>query len=106
MIYYAHFYSHLKYGISVWGHMITNTQLAKLQKIQDDCLRLINNCNLTNPTTYKNLCILQVNKINFNLESSKMIYKSLKGDLPSILSEAINTDSNHQSLNKKHNYST
>ena len=34
------------------------------------------------------------------------MYKSLKGDLPAILSEAIRTDSNHQSLNKMHTYST
>ena len=60
MIYYAYFYSHLKYGILAWGHMASRSQLVKLQKLQDECLRLICGHNTTNPSVYKSLGILQV----------------------------------------------
>ena len=104
-IYYAHFYSNLKYGISIWGHMASNAQLNKLQKIQDDCIRLVLSTKNINDSLYKKLGVLQINKV-IQLESSKMMYKSLRGELPQVLTEALRTDSNHQSLNKKHNYST
>ena len=105
MIYCAHFYSHLKYGISIWGHMASNAQLTNLQKIQNDCVKIVSTTNNINHENHKKLGILQVKKIT-QLETSKMIYKSLKGELPKVITEAIKTDSIHQSLNKKHTYST
>ena len=42
MLYYAQIYSHLGYGISVWGSMITKEQLNKLSKIQRKAISLLN----------------------------------------------------------------
>ena len=33
LIYYAHFYSHLTYGCTIWGNMLRKEQLQKLQKL-------------------------------------------------------------------------
>ena len=99
-IYYAHFYSHLKYRIYIWGHMASKAQLSKLQKIQNECTKLITSTNNIASYTYKKLGILQVKQI-ICLETSKLMYKSLN-ELPKMLMEPITTDQNRQSLNKCH----
>ena len=105
IVYYAHIYSHLKYGIAIWGHMASKQQLTKLKKIQNEGLRLLTNTKHTDHSKYNALGILPLEKV-IQLESSKMMYKSLKGDLPPTLTKAIKTDPNHQSLNKTHTYLT
>ena len=42
-VYYAHIYSHLTYGILLWGNMASKTQLNRLQKIQNKCITAITN---------------------------------------------------------------
>ena len=45
-IYYAHIYSHLKYGVAIWGPMLNKGQLTKLKKIQNESMHLITNTKL------------------------------------------------------------
>ena len=40
-IYYAHVYSHLTYGLAIWGSMLLKTT-EKIRKIQHDCINIIN----------------------------------------------------------------
>ena len=42
MLYYAQFYSHLSYGISIWGCMIKKEQLNKISNLQRKAISLIN----------------------------------------------------------------
>ena len=41
LIYFAHIHSHMVYCLSIWGSMLSNTQIAKLQAVQDICINLI-----------------------------------------------------------------
>ena len=41
LIYYAQINSHLQYGILNWGNMLTVTQIDKLQKLQNKCIRIV-----------------------------------------------------------------
>ena len=41
-IYYAHVYSHLSYGLAIWGSMLTKRNKTKIKKIQLDCICIIN----------------------------------------------------------------
>ena len=41
-MYYAQFYSHLSYGISIWGCMIKKEQLNKIGNLQKKAISLIN----------------------------------------------------------------
>ena len=40
-IFYGHIHSNLKYGILLWGSMLTYSQFKRLQKIQDDAVHMI-----------------------------------------------------------------
>ena len=40
-VYYAHIYSHIMYGLSVWGTMISKTQQKRLYKLQSACIWII-----------------------------------------------------------------
>ena len=75
-VYYAHIYSHIKYGISVWGPMISKGQLTKLRKVQTDCVKLICRTNNVTNNTFVDLQLLSVKQIVI-LEMSKVMYKSL-----------------------------
>ena len=85
--------------------MASKAQLSKLQKIQHECIRVITSTNNTDSSMYKQLGMLQVKQI-ICLENSKLMFKSLRGDLPKMLTEAITTNQNCQSLNKSHTYLT
>ena len=40
-LYYAHVYSHIKYGITAWGSMSRRSQLSSIYGIQKSCIKLI-----------------------------------------------------------------
>ena len=40
-IYYGHFHSHLKYGILLWGSMLSQSQINRVQKLQDNAIQLL-----------------------------------------------------------------
>ena len=41
MLYYAQIFSHVNYGIGIWGNLANKQSIQKLQKIQNRCLGYI-----------------------------------------------------------------
>lgn len=103
LIYYAHIYSHLTYGINIWGGMVSKETLNKIQRAQNKCLFLVNNKH--DPGVQKNETFLSVANL-IRLEHLKLGYRMVKGTLPPKILSLLTTDQNNKSLKKIHCYST
>ena len=82
-LYYAHFYSHNKYGITVWGNMAKKSQLNNIYSIQKTCIKSI--CNQPKSSSILGLLkrhrLLKVEDL-VELELGKFGYKLGKNLLP------------------------
>ena len=103
-MYYAHIHSHLSYSILVWGSMLRSSNLKKLQKIQNACIKTMQpNIKLTEG--FRNLKILTVHEL-VDLELRKFFFKLINGMLPPKLTNCMLSDSRGQTLKKRHDYMT
>ena len=104
MLYYAQIYSHLKYGIVIWGPMVSNGIIRKLQNIQNDCLKQIfGKHDYLQQASAKG--ILNVQNL-IKLELLKMGYKVHKKELPLPVINCFLSDFEGRSLIKTHQYGT
>ena len=71
-IYYGRIYSHLKYGILLWGSMINQSQLKRLQKLQDKAMHLLDQFKDTN-SIYLDYKIPNLEKL-IRIEQQKFTY--------------------------------
>ena len=105
ILYYTQIQSHIAYALLVWGSMCSKQKLNKIQKLQNQCLRLISNRKHIDTHTFRNHKILTVEKL-IKLEICKTGYKLLKNDLPVRIIKNLTTDVNNKSLVRAHNYNT
>ena len=103
-IYYAHIYSHLNYGLILWGNMLKQCELNKLQKIQNKCFKLINGEDAT-PHNYHNQKMLRISEI-LKLTNAKHGHRIQHSHLPDHVLECGQLDECNHSLEKRHRYNT
>ena len=103
-IYFAQIHSILTYGIVIWGNMISQTQMNRLQKLQNQGIQLIDP---TKPLheIYANQNILTIDNI-VKLENSKIWFKYYHNLIPTRLHELMTEDSNEIQVIKQHDYNT
>ena len=84
ILYYAQFYSHLNYCISVWGPMVNNTTIKKLQSLQNSCVYYLTN---TYPSakSYMDMKLLTVSQM-IQLEKFRFVYKCINKTIPNPIS--------------------
>ena len=103
-MYYAFFNSHLVYGISSWGPMISAKLLRSLEVLQNKALRII--CNLKTRDSvrqrYKDLKILPLRDL-IKLELSKISYKYIDGSLSKRLTSLFEPQKHTHSTRYKMN---
>ena len=104
-LYYGHIYSHLSYCISTWGPMLQQSQIKKLQKLQNKCVNLIDTSSTCLLHKFKQHRILRVKEV-IALELAKIGYRLQKKDLPVRILETLETDPHSCSLKKSHQYET
>ena len=75
-IYHSFVSSHLQYCIKVWGPMLTNGMVNKLQTAQNNCIRSICNLKYNESVTGKHLSLKLLNIRNLiQLNVAKFMYK-------------------------------
>lgn len=108
MVYYAQIYSHIQYCVSIWGNMIAQQELQKLQRIQNKCIRLVSkrkNSPNNVQILFDNMRIINIGQL-IKLENSKLGYKVCHNSLPPTILDLIKKDSKGNTLNKTHKYAT
>ena len=103
-IYYGHIHSHLKYGILLWGSMLTQGQMKRLQKLQNEVIQLIDQKS-TLQMVYLEQKISNLEKL-IRLEQQKLGYCLVNNLLPKNLEKQITTDHKGSHLVKNHQYNT
>ena len=97
ILYFAQIYSHLTYGMSVWGPMTQKSVINKLRNIQLKCLRCIEKNKVHAFLSVMDLIILELTKFGWKLTNNQ---------LPKSLEQSTLTTHVGQTLNKMHKYST
>ena len=101
LIYHAHLQSHINYGLVIWGGMVNNETLNRIQRIQTKCLKYINK----KISYLHELQILNIKQL-VELEHAKLGYRLRNKLLPKKIMQIISTDSSKKSLEKMHGYNT
>lgn len=105
-LYFAHIYSHMTYGISVWGPHLNNTQINKICSEQKKALR---HCykqtyNIDYNSLFKTSKILMVGDI-IKVQISKVAHKLNNNSLPPNNAIFFNTNQmTHQYNTRNRNY--
>ena len=104
VLYYAQVHSNLSYCLSMWGNMITTTQLKKIVKIQNQCVATIDK-RLSVSDTYRKYQILTFEDM-ITHETNKLWYKQYLNLLPCPLSKNMKTDDTGLDLSKSYGDNT
>ena len=96
-VYFGHIHSHLNYGLTVWGSMLSASQLSDLQKAQVECINIVAGAH----NEFKQLHVLSVNQLIQN-SLCKMGHKVSHRYLPEPLLKIFNTHGGR----KVHRYPT
>ena len=103
-IYFAHIYSHLNYGLLLWGNMATKSQINQLQKVQNKCVSYIMNKKMLTMDFKSNKLLTIEDMIWIN--NAKMGHKLRHSQLPSRIVSLCQTDCRNCTLDKTHACST
>ena len=103
LVYCSHLESHIQYGILLWGNGANNTQINRIQKIQNKGLQYVTN--KSDAFNKKELQVLNITSMK-ELSNLKFGYRVLHNLLPSVTGKLCMFDSTNKIVSKQHNYDT
>ena len=100
-LYYSFFYSHLQYGVLLWGSSTTAENINRICVMQKKAIRIVTNSNYNDHTAplFKELNILNIDDI-IKVELAKYMYKFTNNILPLELTKFLKRG------NEIHGYAT
>ena len=104
VLYYVQIHSNLCYCLSMRGSMITNTNIKKIRKIQNQCIATLDK-RLSVNDIYKKYQILTFKEM-IKHETYKLWHKLRLKLLPCPLARNMKTDDTGLDLTKSHHYET
>ena len=104
LIYHSHILSHIINGLLLWGNMVDNTTLNKIQKCLNRCYTLIKHQQST-PQNLKRDEYLSIYDL-LKVENCKLVFKHKHKLLPFNIQSLLMTDSCNKTLVKDHTYNT
>ena len=103
-LYYFFIYSHLSYGIELWGNSIVQHLIAKLQVIQNNCIHYILRLKPRDTITaanFRTLKLLDVNSV-IKYHMGKFMYQYSNGMVPNSLKNVLERDLLHDYETRQH----
>ena len=104
ILYYAQIFSHLNYGILCWGSMARVSDKQLIEKVQNQCVRIINPKYKTS-IIYKTYSLLKLTDL-IDLTNWKFAHQFEQDSLPRKIMKTILYDHKNNSLIKSHSYKT
>ena len=101
LVYHCYLESHIQYGILLWGNGANNTQINRIQKIQNKALQYVTN----KSNALENKEELDISSM-IELSNLKFGYRVLHNLLPPVTGKLCMFDSKNKILSKQHNYDT
>ena len=101
MIYYSFFYSHLTYGISLWGTNTSKWFLNRIIKQQKRAVKSIANGKSTSSHTFKEHSIINVTDLIY-FEISKLLYQVSKKLIPIPIQNIFEPNNIQHTYNTRH----
>ena len=97
ILYYAQIYSHILYGLSIWGPMINNKTIKKIQNVQKNCLNCFTTTAVKTPLLLSDIIKQEVLKFGWKITHQ---------ELPIALQKCAITTAKGWTLEKRHRYET
>ena len=97
ILYFAQIYSHISYGISIWGPMISSKGIKNLQKIQQKCLKCLKSDDDSQSLLIRDIIVQEIIKFGWKLTNNQ---------LPVSLEKCALSSADSAPLTKNHGYHT
>ena len=101
ILYYAQIYSHISYGIGVWGPMTPSKGVKNIHKIQKKCLKCLKSTEQSPFLLIKNIIDQEIIKFGWKITNHKLPISLEKCALSTAHGASLIKDHGYQTRNKK-----
>ena len=105
LIYNAHILSHLQYSLAVWGSMLNQEYISKIERIQTECMRYIHKSKNITPYHFTKINCLKFTQL-IDLELVKTVHRAKLKTMPKSVRDIFDSIDRRVLGLKTHKYET